>query len=350
MKPPFISSSAPRSVCPFRHPFSLFLATVLLVALPFQTARAWGVGHQVITRAALEAVEARAPELLARWAARHRNAYLGKEETIAWYVAHHFCKHPDWVDGPSRTGGEEIEERIRATAFVYAEKNGTFLPPIAYTAPERQEGKGPWPKSYHYFTYQTGELNRAFARKGARWYFERISQAFREGEDVMAAEYFGAFAHAMEDRVSPFHVWDGYGGKREALEDRLADQGLQAPDGSRNEKPANSSLFWGIDGPDMDAAVPGYEPKLLGTTLDEAAEVFTERLFTNRDFAERVYTDAEGFLKAHLAENWRNKAAGAETNKYLSQVARENARLVADVLWTAYTFSKEAESGDAAAQ
>ena len=43
---------------------------------------------------------------------------------------------------------------------------------------------------------------------------------------MLAAEYSGAFAHAIQDRVSPYHVWDGYTVKREAFEDQFVKEGL----------------------------------------------------------------------------------------------------------------------------
>jgi hypothetical protein len=227
----------------------------LALALFPSSVGAWGSGHRVITRAAVKVM----PEaLLSEWAKPHRHPFSGEEKSIAEWLSERFCSHPDWVDGPSRTG-TDIEERRRATQFVYAEKDGQYFPPIAWADPDR-DLKVPRPRTYHYFTQRNEEMNRAFAEAGARWYFKRIAAAFRSGNHVAAAEYCGAFAHAIEDRVSPYHVWDGYTEEREALEDSLADEGLQAPDGSRNGKTANASLFWELDGPKMDADLSGYEP------------------------------------------------------------------------------------------
>ncbi|MDB3940492.1 hypothetical protein N9406_05955 [Verrucomicrobiales bacterium] len=309
---------------------------VLLLLSSTNMAYPWGVGHRIITEAA---VGAQPKELLDRWEELHRNSFHKQEESIRWYVENRFCGHPDWVDGPSRDEAD-LEERVRVTQFVYAEKNGKFLPPITYAGPDRLKWESPRPKTYHYFTLQTEELNRQFARKGSKWYFEKISKAFRDGEDVIAAEYFGAIAHAIQDRVSPFHVWDGYKLQREAFEDGLAAHGLQTPEGSRNEKSINTSLFWSVGGKGMTATLKGYKPRSLGKTPEDASIEFTKRLFASREYAKSVYTDGDGFVHAHLADDWKEKGSSAETDFFLDLVATENAKLTADVLYTAFLLSK----------
>jgi hypothetical protein len=322
------------TLLPFRTlPFARLIVTLLAVATPAPLL-AWGAGHRIITRAALEAMPA---ELLEAWSVAHRHPLTHEERSLADWLSERFCMHPDWVDGPSRSG-DDIEERRRITQFVYAEKEGAYLPPVAWADPDR-DPKLPRPWTYHYFTRPVEEVNRAFAEAGARWYFSRIAEAFREGNFVAATEYCGAFAHAIEDRVSPFHVWDGYAEEREALEDSLAEHGLQSPEGSRGGDPKGTSLFWGLDGPRMKADLSGYEPKTLGKSVDEAAAVFAGKLFENREFAKAVYTDPEGFLSAHLADDWRATSGSPETDLHLSKIASHNARLVADVFYTAWSLA-----------
>lgn len=310
---------------------------VLLGVLFSEAAFGWGVGHRIITEAAL-GVQPRS--LFERWQVLHRNAFLEKEESIAWYVANHFSKHPDWVDGPSRTG-EDLEERVRIKAFVYAESEGRYTPAITYAGPDRVASKGFRPKTYHYFTFQTEEVNREFARKGSRWYFEKISTAFREGNDIIAAEYFGAFAHAIQDRVSPFHVWDGYTGEREAFEDSLAGEGLQSEEGSRNGNPGYTSLFWTVGGKGMTPNLEGYQPRSLGDSAESASEEFVRRLFASREYAESIYTDREGFIAAHLEDDWKERGSSVDTDRFLTLVAEENAKLTADVLFTAFSLASD---------
>lgn len=313
---------------------SLAVLIALFPVTPPSPALAWGAGHPVITRAAVEAM----PEpLRLEWAKPHRHPISGEEKSIADWLIGRFSAHPDWVDGPSRTG-TDIEERRRVTQFVYAERDGRYFPPIAWADPDR-DPKVPRPWTYHYFTQRTEEVNRAFAEAGARWYLERITEAFRAKNYVAGAEYCGAFAHAIEDRVSPYHVWDGYSAEREALENSLAAEGLQSPEGSRNGQSANASLFWGLDGPKMIADLSGFQPVSLGRTIDEVSATFTARLFENREFARAVYTRRDGFLAAHLADDWRVNGGSADTDRYLSEVAGYNARLVADVFFTAWELA-----------
>lgn len=293
---------------------------------------AWGGAHFAMTGAAFEVQPQAFRE---SWSVPHRCPVEGIENSLSWFLTNRFTMHPDAVDGPCRTP-EELPRRLRATRFVYGERDGKFFPPIAWSDPEKAS-KGPRPKTYHYFTLRTEELNRIFAEKGARWYFEKIRDAMVEGRQVDAAEYLGAFAHAIEDRVSPFHVWDGYGESREKLESRFPV--LQSPEGSRNNQPANTSSIWALGGEGIEVNLEDYQPLILGKTTEEASRVFTERLFQSRAFAESVYAEPEGFIRVRLQEDWKNRKAGEATKQILSRVAEENSRLVADVMRTAWFFS-----------
>ncbi len=261
----------------------------------------------------------------------------GKDRTIEWLLSHRFTMHPDWVDGPTRDE-DDIPERMRITQFVYAERDGKFMAPIAYTDPDK-ESKGPRPKTYHYFMLKTEDLNREFAGAGARWYFKRITLAFKEGRNLDAAEYLGAFAHAIEDRVSPYHVWDGYADQREALEDNYPE--LQSPEGSWKGNPSSASMIWALDGKGVTTDLGLYEPQLLGQNLDEFAEAFTKRLFQSREHARKIYSRENGYITAHLKDDWINREAGAATVTAMSEVAAENAQLVADVMRTIWEFSQK---------
>lgn len=308
--------------------------SLLAVMLP-SSASAWSKGHSVITTAAVQVM----PEALRNaWAAPHRSAIGTEEKSIEEWLCTRFCMHPDWVDGPSASG-KDIAERMRSTAFVYAEKDGTYTKAVAYTDPQR-DPKAPRPWTYHYFT-RSDQMNRAFVEAGARWYFTKISEAFRAGDFVAAAEYGGAFAHAIEDRVSPYHVWDGYEKEREALEDSLSAEGLQKPEGSRGGNPKNASLFWNVDGPQMKPDMASYQPVALGKTIEEATAAFTTRIYEARAHAKAIYSDRQGFLAAHLADDWHGRAASAETMRFLNQVGTHNARLLADVLFTAWMLARK---------
>ena len=311
--------------------------TILLTVGAFSEASAWGGGHKIMTQGAL-AVQP--DSLRERFSEMHRNEFAGKDATLEWYLANRFCMHPDWVDGPTRDG-TDIAERMRSTAYVYGMIEGKYYPPIAYTDPERNLKKVR-PKTYHYFTYKSEEVNREFARSGAEWYFERLENSFRDNRNVDAAEYLGAFLHAIQDRVSPYHVWDGYTGKREALETKFADYGLQSPEGSRNEKPEYASLFWSLGGEGMENPLPeGFEPTALGETRAEAVAKFVERLFDSRVAADRVYSDESGFMKSHLADDWKNRKASEGTNREMARASQSNVELCADVIFTAWKLAGE---------
>lgn len=299
-------------------------------------AMAWGTGHRIITEAALETMDR---QLAARWTRPHVDPHTGKSAPISWHVSHRFNLHPDWVDGPSRTG-DDLDERVRSKQFVYAEIDGRVLPPITYAGPDRVTWKGQRPKTYHYFTLPREELNREFARRGSKWYFEKITEALRKGVDVAAAEYFGAFAHAIQDRVSPVHVWDGFAEEREDFENRLASEGLQAPEKSFRDRPEGPSLFWFVSGKDMAIDLADYRPQSLGDTTQEASEVFAERLFEERIKAASIYTKRDGFVGSRLSENWSENEAGVETSRFLSRIGEASARLTADVLHTAFLLSR----------
>ncbi len=274
----------------------------IAIVLDARSVGAWGIGHRIISQGAYAALPA---ELQSRWGQTHRDSESGMETPIAVSLTYQFCMIPDQVDGPSRDGSD-IGKRKRATKFLYAERKGEFFPPLAYADPDRDKSRGR-PKTYHYFTYPTEELNRTFCLKGARWYFGKISAAFRAGDNLLAAEYAGAFAHAIQDRVSPYHVWDGYSAKREALEEQMAKQGLQLPENSFRGNAAGASLFWTVSGAGMTADLGEYRPGCLGASVEEAAIEFTKRLFANREYAEKTYTEPGGFIAAHLQDDWQKK-------------------------------------------
>lgn len=283
------------------------------------------------------AIETQAPEFRALLLSSRPDWRSKEEKTLEWLLSHRFSMHPDWVDGPTRDE-TDIPERLRITQFLYAEREGKFMAPIAYTDPDK-ESKGPRPKTYHYFMLKTEELNRAFARDGASWYFKRISTALKEGRTLDAAEYLGAFAHAIEDRVSPYHVWDGYADQREAVEDDYPE--LQLPEGSWGGKPTSTSMIWALDGKGVEVDLGLYEPKLLGPDIEAAAEEFTHRLFQSREHARGIYSRKDGYIAAHLQDDWKNRKVGTATTDILSEVATDNSKLVADVMRTAWELSQK---------
>ena len=313
---------------------SVIKAILTLAVMTHSLSFGWGPAHTAMTQAA---IETQSPEFRALLTNSHLDWRTKEVKSLEWLLSHRFSMHPDWVDGPTRDE-TDIPERLRITQFVYGEREGKFMAPIAYTDPDK-DSKGPRPKTYHYFMLKTEELNKAFARDGAIWYFKRISKALKEGRNLDAAEYLGAFAHAIEDRVSPYHVWDGYADQREAVEDNYPE--LQQPEGSWGGRPASASMIWALDGKGVEVDLGNYEPKLLGIDLESAAEQFTVRLFQSREHARGIYTLKDGYIKAHLQDDWKNREVSQPTTDILSEVSAENAKLVADVIRTAWEFSQK---------
>lgn len=90
----------------------------------------------------------------------------------------------------------------------------------------------------------------------------------------------------------------------------------------------------------MIAVLEGYQPQSLGSNAQQASENFVDRLFANREFAEAVYTNRDGFVAAHLKDDWKQKGSSPQTDRFLSRVANENAKLTADVLFSAFQLSQ----------
>ncbi|MDF1812715.1 MAG: hypothetical protein P1V20_10890 [Verrucomicrobiales bacterium] len=310
--------------------FLCVVAAVFLL-LPNE-AFAWGGAHVQMTGAAF-AVQSEA--FRKTFSENYDDPFDQTLRPLSWHLVNRFTMHPDAVDGPCRNEAD-IPKRIRATQFVFAQRGDKFMAPIAYADPQKSE-KGPRPKTYHYFTLQTEELNRIFARKGAEWYFRKIGLALQESRTADAAEFLGAFAHAIEDRVSPYHVWDGFAVQREELESQYP--GLQAPEGSWKGNPGSASLIWALGGKNVKVNLSGYEPQALGEDIESAAEAFTQRLFESREHARKIYSRENGYISVHLQDDWQNRAEGVETGRILSEVAQENSRLVADVMLTAWILS-----------
>ena len=140
------------------------LLLLILPALLFGLSdlSAWGGAHIKMTEAAFRVQPKAFREL---WSQTHQDPFEEKEKPIAWLLAHRYTMHPDAVDGPCRNESD-IPRRLHATKFVFGQRTGKFMPPIAYSDPEKAS-KGLRPNTYHYFTLKTEELNRIFAEKGA---------------------------------------------------------------------------------------------------------------------------------------------------------------------------------------
>jgi hypothetical protein len=100
-------------------------------------------------------------------------------------------------------------------------------------------------------------------------------------------------------------------------------------------------MIWALDGKGVEVDLGSYKPKLLGPNIETAAKEFTHRLFQSREHARGIYSRKDGYIAAHLQDDWKNREVGKATTDILSEVSTENAKLVADVIRTAWEFSRK---------
>ena len=286
----------------------------------------WSSAHDKITTAALDV---QPKQLQALWSQPYKHPHDSRERTINYYLCSYrwWTGNPDHIDGPltkSIASSERAKNYIKN--FAYGEKGGKFAVPTPNGLPKPESGSV-W--TYHYFSFPVAESRARYAR-GAKWYFKRMIEAFRDGRPEDAAQFAGSFAHAIEDRSSPWHAWDGYTAERKAVEARH-----NLLTASRH----GVSMFWALQDREADADIAGYKPKLLGATPDEAAKTVAHRMEAITDQARTMLADPAGFLGAHLKDDWQNTASSPPTDAAMSDIARLSARLVADVFFTGYSLS-----------
>ena len=278
------------------------LAVLLVLAAWVFTgdAFAWSDGHATITRAAFESL----PQAQqAGWGREADDPIWKCSRKIAEGLIKDYCYIPDLYDcGP---------------------KNPTFKPEVKPFFRSSAQGK-----SYHYFTLDE-KGNREWCRAGAQWYFEQMARAFKANKPVDAAMYAGSFAHAIEDRTSPYHCLDGY---EKARADYEKQHGLDFK-------------FWALSDKHVAVSLEGRMPILLGKDPAEAARAFCKRFEENNAYARGRIPD---FVGAHLKDDWKNEAVGSPTDAIMSEMATEAAKLVADVFYTALVTGSRTPAGSQA--
>lgn len=123
---------------------------------------------------------------------------------------------------------------------------------------------------FHYFPEEPMEKNFDRCMGGFTFALENAVKAIREQRITDAAKFLGALAHTLEDNGGPQHGLEGVMGLRRAnwaTGYPMLDQLFPAPD--KIIYPYRGVLPSG--GTQTNAAIPGYHPKLLGTTAKEAA-------------------------------------------------------------------------------
>ncbi len=294
----------------------------------------WGSTHEQITQAAYD-VQPQALKSL--WVASYQHPQDGSTRTIQAYLFDYFwwSGNPDHVEGPLNGSFASEERKNYVKLFHYGERGGAFAVPTPTGLPLPPEGSA-W--TYHYFNFSPSE-NAGRAERGAEWYFDRIVEAFLDDRDEDAAQFAGSFAHAIQDRSSTVHAWDGYGAERSAVETQ---HGLDS------HLMHGISLFWFINDNNVSADIAGYDPLMLGTNAAEAAQELSVRLQSLNDASRANLSDPARYLGSHLNEDWTNNASSPATDAHMSEMARESSRLLADVFFTGFmlAFPDAVDPGD----
>jgi len=302
---------------------ALITTTILTLAT---TVLGWAdKPHSRISQAAFDC---QPQELRQLWSSPHKYPFdpRGPHPIAEYLVAYKW-----WSGNPDFFMSGPLDRARHIGNFLYAEnKNAQQCKP---TPPGAGKPAHEW--IYHYFVFDP-DKNFARAQRGARWYFQQMVDAFKDNRPADAAQFAATLAHAVEDRSSPVHAWDGYSSQREAFETKHADQGLQDPNKSFRNNPKSWSLFWFNTDESIHVDISDYKPKMLGTTIDEAAAAFAKRLQEITDASRANLADPDRFLGAHLKDDWPNRSSSPKTTSYMEQMAKNSARLVADVFYTAY--------------
>lgn len=245
-----------------KHSLLALLFTLCLPDLLF----GWGQPHHAITRAALET--------LPGW----QKALLG-EELKALGDAH--CMIPD---------------------NVYSDKANA-----KYAAMESRPGEV-YLQVLHLPTVQTECL------EVMTYFMERAVTALREGRTGDAARFMGTMCHQIEDYGSPSHTMPGDN------QFTLLQQFLPPSDGMKYK------LMHGpIENGDFTVSIAGYQPHLLGTSVNEAAWRLMHRVH-------------EGIVNARSTTIPIMQALYAEdaeaVTKHQMRAAIVDAQIVADAMHT----------------
>jgi len=294
---------------------------VLVVAAAPSLAYAWSSAHDDVTSAAFSV---QPQGLIDLWSQVHSDPYDASTRTIDYYLIAYgwWTGNPDHHDGPNPP---DINRKRYISNFLYGELNGTYAKPVPYGDPDYQGTK---PKTFHYLTYSEAG-NEAFSTRAGEWYFDKIVHGLWSGNVADAAQYAGTLAHAIEDRSSVYHAWDGYSAEREQFE---TDHGIQG-------STPGVSDFWRIYDSGVVVDISGYTPQLLGATIAEAAAEFATRLQAVCDFSRNLNMTA--FYLSHVNDDWENRLSSAATDLVMNDMAVYGAYLLADVFYTSYELYQQ---------
>lgn len=291
------------------------LVFVFFVMIASQAVFGWSDGHVAITKAAFDVLSESQKEI---WQQNVYDPTWDVNAVISEQLINKYSYYPDCHEGPyDKFHGNTLLRKRSISFFIYAEDGGNYVHAVPYwqNAPER-----PW--VYHYFSWE-GKENFERSLRGAKWYFQRSVDVLRRGSALEAAEYLGSFAHAIEDRGSPYHCMDGLKEQRNKL----------WPDSTA---PGKGFAFFALSDKKVTADIEGYRPAVLGKTVDEAALEFARRF-------EQMTKDNRGMLaelvEVHKADDWEKRVSGPKSDQIQSLMAANCAKLVADVFHTAFVLA-----------
>lgn len=305
------------------HRLLPILLTIAVISAAPAVCHGWSSLHYRVSQAAFNV---QPDPLRTLWSQSHLDPYdTAGPRPISTYFASYgwYTGNPDHHDGPNPP---DIDRKRYISNFLYGELAGVYAKPVPYGDPD-YTGTRPW--TFHYLSFAETE-NRARTVRAAAWGFNNMVDAFVWGQYADAAQFAGTMAHTIEDRSSAYHAWDGYSVEREQLE---TDNNIQGPN------PGGMSDFWRVS----DAAALctidtlGYIPVLLGTTPEEAAETFADRLQAVCDFSRAM--NMGDFLFSHLNDDWENMQSSPATDAIMTQMANVGGFLLADTVYTAYQLS-----------
>lgn len=251
----------------------LLHVAALLSLMPVVPAFGWGQPHHAITRGALEVLPA--------W----QKALLGDEFT---QLGDNYCMIPDNVF---------TDKENAKFAKMESVPNEVYL------------------KILHLPTQQPEYL------EVLRYFMDKAVTALREGKTGDAARYMGTICHTLEDYGSPSHTVPGDNMFT------LLQQFMPPTD------PMKDQLMHGpIENGDFTVSITGYQPTLLGTTVDEASWRLMHRLH-------------EGILNARTTTVPIIQALYAEDKetvvKHQLRAATVDAQVVADALFTVLSLGAQ---------
>lgn len=254
--------------------------TALVSCLPLTAAFAWSEPHHAITRAAVE--------VLPPW----ERDWLGAE---AAPLGDSYCLIPDKV----------FTDRANAP----------------FAAMESRPGER-YLLNLHLPAQQPENLETM------RYFMGKAVAALRSGDVASAARFMGTVCHQIEDYGSPAHTVPGDNMFT------LLQQFLPAPDAMKDQL-----LHSPIESGELKVGIPGYAPRLLGTSVEEASWRLMHRVHEEILNARRTTVPIIQALYAADAEKVKAEQLKAAT---------VDAQVVADALHTILALGAERFDADAA--